>query len=108
MAFYGLRLTWYKRWNAGNQLTWPTFSGEFLKGSSGWQVVLVKGSKVLRFLVKKMGNIEKQENTHLEVGYEPESTSEDVPLFNVAWRSDSGWCGVSDLLVDSAATRFLH
>ena len=71
-------------------------------------MVLVKGSKVLRFLVKKMGNIEKQENTHLEVGYEPESTSEDVPLFNVAWRSDSGWCGVSDLLVDSAATRFLH
>lgn len=32
-----------------------------------------------------------KKNAHLEVGYEPESTSEDVPLFNVAWRSDSGW-----------------
>lgn len=67
------------------------------------------GSKVPRFLVEKNGEtLRNKKNTHLEVGYEPESTSEDVPLFNVAWRSDSGWCGVSDLLVDSAATRFLH
>lgn len=50
------------------------------------------GSKVPRFLVEKNGEtLRNKKNTHLEVGYEPESTSEDVPLFNVAWRSDSGW-----------------